>query len=273
VEIETSARDQFILRRQPDGAWRVLPYGFPADPALVSEFIARLEDLRVADFYKDVITAPDLPDKGLASPSLRFILKTAVTNTVGATNFVVTQLDFGTNQDNKIFARRTDESSLYTVKLDDVANLPSASWQLRQRRIWDFTENDVAGIVIQQDGKTRGIDRRGTNRWALRPGSSGVINDLAMDEVIHQLGALSAVVWVSRGDDSRAACGFETNHLQLTVELKNGPALTVEFGGTAPSGFPYALTRLEDQPWIFEFPWPLYQYVRTYLTIPEYIQR
>jgi hypothetical protein len=270
-EIEVTARDHFTLQRLPQGAWRVLPEGFPADAALAEEFIARLSQLQVADFVKDAVTAADLPDKGLASPSLRFVLEAAVTNATGITNVIVTQLDFGTNQENKIFARRADESSLYTVKAADLAGLPSAGWQLRERRIWNFTENDVAGISVHQEGKTLEMERRGANSWALRPGSQGIINDLAMDEVAHRLGELEAVCWVARGDEQRADYGFTPNNQRITVELKTGRKLTVEFGGTAPSGSPYALSLLDDQTWIFEFPWPLYQYVKTYLAIPGYI--
>jgi hypothetical protein len=186
---------------------------------------------------------------------------------------VITRIDFGTNQEDKVFARRTDESSLYTVKVADLARLPSASWQLRERRIWSFIENDVARITIHQNGKTQEMARKGTNSWALEPGSTGVIkNVLAMDEVSHRLGELTAASWIGRGDEKRADCGFTSDGHRVSLELKNGSKLTVEFGGTAPSGCMYAQTELEDQPWIFEFPWPLYyQYVQPYLTIPTYI--
>lgn len=153
----------------------------------------------------------------------------------------------------------------------DLAPLPTASWQMRDRRVWNFNENDVARLVIHQEGKIREIDRRGTNSWSLAAGSSGDINDLALDEVTHQLGELEAANWVARGDVNREAFGLAPTRYQLSVELKNGRLLTVEFGGTAPSGFPYASTVLDNQPWIFEFPWPLYQYVKSYLTIPAYI--
>ena len=271
-EIEVRAQDNFTLQRQTNDTWRVLPQGYAADPALVSELVTNLGRLQVAEFFKDVVTIPDLPAKGLASPTRQYFLKAATTNApTGPTNVVMVQLDFGTNQDDKVFVRRADESSLYTVQLADVERLPSASWQMRLRQIWNFNENDVAQITIHQDGKTRQIIRRGTNSWSLAPGSQGIINDLAMDEVTHRLGDLAAVVWVELGDQNRAGYGFAPDNLKLTVELKDGRNLTVEFGGTAPSGFPYALTLLDGQPWIFEFPWALYQFAQLYLTIPSYI--
>lgn len=271
--IEVRAADQFTLARQADNSWRVLPQDFAADATLVDEFIKNLTGLQVTEFVKDVVTAPDLPGKGLASPTRQYILRAASPQAApGATNPIVAQLDFGTNQDDKVFARRADESSLYTVKQADLARLPTASWQLRERRFWNFTENDVARIFIHQDGKAREVVRRGTNSWSLAPGSQGVINDLALDETAHRLGQLAAERWVARGDETPAAYGFGTNAYQVSIELKTGRRLTLEFGGTAPSGFPYARTWLEDQPWILEFPWTLYYpYVQQYLTIPAYI--
>jgi hypothetical protein len=268
--IEVRAQDHFTIERGADNTWRILPGGVAADPELVDAFIRNLGDLQVSEIVKDVVTAPDLPNVGLASPSRQFTLRAAVTNAAaGITNRIIAQLDFGTNQDDRVYARRTDESSLYTVTQADLALLPSASWQLRERRIWHFDESDVARILIHQDGRTREVVRNGVNSWSLAPGSQGIINDLAMDEVAHQLGGLTAESWIAQGDENRARYGFTTNSLRVEVELKTGRKLSVEFGATAPSGSTYALTALDDRPWIFEFPWRLYhQYVQTYLTIP-----
>ncbi len=274
--IEIQAQDSFSLQRQTNRNWRVvpqsLPGGFPADPALVDDFFASLTNLQVTGFPKDVVTTPDLPAWGLDTPTRRFALKTAATNAVtGPTNILIAQLDFGTNQDDKIFARRADESSIYTIKLADLQRLPVASWQMRDRQIWKFAEEDVARLLIHQDGKTREIIRKGPKSWSLAPGSQGIINDLALDEATHRLGDLAAAVWVDHGELDNARYGFSADDYRLSVELKNGQKLNVEIGGTAASGFPYAMTVLDGQPWVYEFPWGLYQFVQMYLTIPAYI--
>ena len=274
--IEIQAQDSFSLQRQTNRNWRVvpqsLPGGFPADPALVDDFFASLTNLQVTGFPKDVVTTPDLPAWGLDTPTRRFALKTAATNAVtGPTNILIAQLDFGTNQDDKIFARRADESSIYTIKLADLQRLPVASWQMRDRQIWKFAEEDVARLLIHQDGKTREIIRKGPKSWSLAPGSQGIINDLALDEATHRLGDLAAAVWVDHGEPDNARYGFSADDYRLSVELKNGQKLNVEIGGTAASGFPYAMTVLDGQPWVYEFPWGLYQFVQMYLTIPAYI--
>ena len=65
------------------------------------------------------------------------------------------EVDFGTNQADKVFARRADESCVYAVKLADFQRLPSASCEMRERRIWNLSTNDVAGVTIRQQGRVR----------------------------------------------------------------------------------------------------------------------
>ena len=84
-----------------------------------------------------------------------------------------------------------------------------------------------------------------------------------------RLGELRAAVWVARGDENRARLGFTDSGHKITVELKNGEkpqVLDLEFGGLAPSLFHYALATLDGQPWIFEFPVPLFYDVLRYLS-------
>jgi hypothetical protein len=273
-EIEIHARDTFTLKRQTSNSWRVvLPQGqgFPADTALVDELIARLNGLQVAQFVKDVVTLPDLPGFGLDPPTRQFILKTAVTNDAAATtNSVVTRIDFGV-QEGKVFARRAGEDFVFAIKPADFEPLNLASVQMRDRRIWNFTTNDVARLTIRQDGKTRQLVRKGAASWSLAPGSQGVIDDVmaaTIEETVFRIGGLTAVAWVGHGDQERARAGFTQNGRRIIIELKTGEQLSIEFGGEAPSGSPYAAVVIDNEPWIFEFPWPPYEYVQLYLKIP-----
>ena len=268
-EIEVHAGEDFTLQGQASNTWRILEQKFPVDPVLAREFIGNLAGLQVAQFVKDEVTDLGLPLFGLKSPLRKYILKTADTNAAGVTNIVIAQIDFGTNQDGQIFAKRADESFVYEIKPSDFQQLPSAGWQLRDRRIWNFSTNDVTRITIHQNGKTREIVRTEANTWSLAPGSQGVINVFAPEEISYRLGKLAAAAWVDRGDQNRARCGFTPDSLRLTIELKSGEKREIEFGGDAPSQFPYAAVALDGQTWIFEFPVDLYyKLVLPYLTIP-----
>ncbi len=188
------ARTNFTLQRQGTNGWRVVGEKFPVDAGSVQQFIQTLAGLRVAEFVKDVVTAPDLPAYGLAAPAWQITLLSAV----GDTNAVIAQLLFGTTQTNEVFVRRADEDFVYAISLEDFNQLPEAGWELRERRIWNFSEADVAQITIHQNGQTRQIIHNGPNQWSLAPGSQGIIVPAAIEETAHQFGELTAAAWLAR---------------------------------------------------------------------------
>jgi hypothetical protein len=264
ASIEIAGEDRFTLVHQTNNHWRVMPQDFAADTSSMNDFILTLAQMRVAQFVKDVVTGPDLPAYGLATPRREYILKAGANGTNGA----AVRLLFGTNHDEVVFGKRADEDSVFSVKQADFNRLPAASWEMRERRIWTFTEDDVARVTIEQEGRKRELVRSGTNTWSLAPGSFGVINTFAIEETVHRLGELSAAFWTARGAFDRAKFGFTDKPHRLTIELKDGTKREVEFGGNAPSQFPYAVVTLGGGPWLFEFPWPTYQFIESYLSIP-----
>ena len=267
--IDMRGADPFSVQQQTNGAWRVLPQGFPADAGLVKDFLTALSALQIVEFTTDVATAPDLAEKGLASPVRQYILKSAATIASGPTNAVIAELSFGTNQADKIFARRADEPGfVYAVKLADFQRLPAAGWQLRERRIWNLSTNDVAGATLRQQGRVRKIVRNAAHDWAFANNSQGTINVLAVEETVSGLCQLTAGVWVARGAPDRARFGFTDNDLQITLELKSGDKASVELGSEAPGNVPYAVTTLDGEPWVFECPVWLYVYAQRHLSVP-----
>jgi hypothetical protein len=175
---------------------------------------------------------------------------------------------FGTNAENKVYARRLDESSVYGINPADFELLPRASWQLRSRRIWNASEAEVVKVIIRQQAKTREIINKQNHNWSLAPGSSGSIEDLAVDQTVRGLCQLAAVSWVGRGDQDRSRYGLTPDAHQITLELKNGEKLTVDLGREASPVSQFAAVTLEGQPWIFEFPVKLYRDVVGCLSIP-----
>jgi hypothetical protein len=269
ASIEVRGQDNFSVRQQTNNTWRVLPQDLPADADLVRALLSALSSLQIVEFTKDVATAPDLPLYGLASPTRRYTLRSPATNSPsGPTNAIITELNFGTNQADKVFAQRADEPGfVYAVKLADFQRLAAAGWQMRERRIWSLSANDVARATIRQEGRMRQIVRNGPNDWSLAPGSPGVINDLAVEETVSGLCQLTAVAWVGRGAADRARFGLSDNSHQITFELKNGEKTSVEFSNRAPAGVPCAAVTLDGEPWVFECPAWLYNYVQRYLSV------
>lgn len=264
--IQVQGQDEFSLVWRTNDSWRVMPQDFPADPVLAAALPRKLSELQVADFVKDSVTEPDLPHYGLApAPARKYIIKWA--KTPAGTNPPI-ELDFGTTTNNQIFARRIGEDAVYGIAPIDFNALPSASWEMRDRRIWNFDVNDVSRLVVQENGRAREIIRNGTNGWSLAAGSSGVINDSAIEDTTRELGHLSAFAWVGHGAAKLSTFGFTPAGYQISVELKDGKKLTVQFGGKTRLDSCYASVLLDGEPWIFEFPPDLYSSIQFCLQIP-----
>ena len=266
--VDVRGEEKFSLDRQASNSWRVLPLNVPADTQLVQEFLSTLATMRIVDYTKDAVTAPDLPPFGLANPSRIYILISFPANSTPAvTNPALTELDFGTNRDDKVYVRRPDESSIYAIGIGDYLRLPVAGYQFRERQVWDVPIDDISSVTITQNGKTLQILRKGPYQWSLASGSQGVINELAIEESVRYLCRLSAGVWMAHGQKSLAQYGFRENGHKITLELKKGTKLALEFGAPTPSDSAYAAVTLDGEPWIFEYPPALYRFVGTYLTI------
>ena len=224
----------------------------PADEAMATRLARKLSELQVADFEADTVRAADtdLLPYGLKTPARQFIISWAPS--VTATN-PPTTLDFGTNTTGQVFARRIGEDSVYGIALADYDELPSASWQMRDRQIWNFEVKDVARLTFQQNGQTIEIVHR-TNDWKLAAGTNWILNDSAVEDTMRDLSHLKAFSWICHGADKPAGFDIDAKAYQLTVELKNGQKLAFQFGRETPLGSPYASVLLNGEPWIFQFP-------------------
>jgi hypothetical protein len=266
--IDIRAEDKFSLIRLTNDTWRVQPQNFPADVDLVKNLLVTLTGMKVSQFVKDVVPTVDLPTYGLATPARDYALKSSAPgSTTNFTNGLLAELQFGTNQEQKIFARRTDESSIYEIQSGDFQKLGSASCQFRERKIWDVSETNVASVTIRQDGKERELIRKAQYEWSLGPHSVGMVEPLSVEETVRGLCHLSATAWVARGETNRATFGF-TNAHSIAIELKNGDKLTMEFGRESPSSFPYGGVTLDGDFWVFECPLLLCRDALSYLKIP-----
>jgi len=257
--LEIAAEEKFTLRRQGSNSWAVTePQLMLADGDLVRTCLNLLASAE-GEVEKDVVT--DFAMYGLAPPLRQYSLKIAGTNvSETGTNRLVAQLDIGGRRDSKIFARGL-EPTVYLVE-EVLDKLPAAAWQFRDRRVWSFTTNQVTRLTVVQNGTTRRLVRGSAGDWKFAEGSTGILTStFALEETMYRLCELRATVCVNRGEGKRQLYGFTENGDKLAIELRIGEKtqlLTLEFGGKAPDGYPYAMAVIDGQTWIFEFPLQLY---------------
>ncbi len=255
--IEVRGDETFTVRRAANGGWMVDEV--PVDALFVEQRLFELSRLRAAEFVKDVVT--DFAPFGL-EPSLRqYSLRTVVTNASGPTNVLVARFEFGgMTPGGLVYARRSDENSVYSIPLLEFSRMPGAAWQLRTHRVWNFTTNQLAKVSVQEGAAGREALRQPNGEWVPVKGWTENLNPFALEEIALGLSQLHAVAWVARGAGVREKFGFAADATKLSVELRGDKpqVLTIEFGGSTPMQIPYGLVELNGQPTLFEFPWPLY---------------
>jgi hypothetical protein len=272
--IDIDAAERFSLQLVGSNQWSVVGQKYPADSETVTDFIKRLAGIKVTDFVKDVGIPSVFQSFGLTTNSQTITLHSIV----DGTNAVAAQIIFGNLDTNGVYVRRADEGFVYRVSLADANHLLDQAFRFRDRQIWDFTGRDVAQVTLRQNGKVRQIVHAGPDKWVLAAGSQGMITERYIEESIGGIQGvpglcqLSAWIWERPNvtdSDAQSNFGFNTNNLQITLELKNGEKHTVDFGSEIPNQHTaLASVVLDGQRWIFWFPPTLYQFVYYYLTIP-----
>lgn len=263
--IEFLADEAVVLERGTDDAWRIAsPYEAPADLLLTLELLARLAGLEFVDFEREVAT--DFKVHGLDPPLQSYRLLGAPTNAPpGATNIVLAELGLGLPKGNMRLARRGSENSVVTVL--DRGDLARAAWQLRDRRLWNFTTNQIAAISVLQQGATKRLIRQGSMQWTTEAESSGGFNPLTIEETAYRLGQLRAERWVAWGDDRLPLYGFPQAACRIDVELKpqDGatPVHSLWLGRGSPGGGRYAAVKMTlPAGWVvFELPAPTQAFI------------
>src|ERR1019366_5447748 len=120
-----------------------------ADPDLMKDFFGDISTVNIADYVKDVATDLDNAVYGLTVPKRRYVFKSFLTNTVAAvTNQWIAQIDFGAEKDGKVYTRVAGDNWVYASSAELVDRLPKRAYQLWDRRLWQFTTNDVNSLAV-----------------------------------------------------------------------------------------------------------------------------
>ncbi len=268
--IEVGAgQDRFSLQQQSPNKWLVLPRNLPADADACTNLLYRLGHLAILEPF-DAVTAPELAQDGLAGGAVRKLLFRTAPPAPGATNPAFAEIDIGATNDTRVFVKRADESSVYAVSLADIQRLPVAFYQMREHRIWNFSDDDLARVTVRCQGRVRQLVHtdKGPQAWSLASGSTGEIEPLAVGDTLHSLAQLTVTNWVGFGAQCRQRCGVSEASGQIALELKDGRKPVVELGGPAPGGSLYGAVTLDGEPWVFEFdPWDA-KWIQTFLLPP-----
>ena len=254
--INISAGDSFSLEQSTNGMWQISsPSKLPADEELVFALLGRLRNMEAVSREREVVG--DFSAFGLAQPTAQYTLLQR-----GGTNAILGQISFGApagETSEELFARRFDEDSVYRVQAVERQLLPAYSYQLRQRRFWDFPAKAVTKITLTQGEQSLELLRNQDGEWT-RTGQS--LTDDQREKIPTALGALGrlqAARWTARGADKLATYEIIQRKKSVTLELQhNGQTLTrkIQFGKQSElfNYFAFATDPLEQEAVVFECP-------------------
>ena len=260
ARIEVMANESFALSQNTNGIWSLTaPAPLPADQELVFALMKNLGQLQAVNRAAEVVA--NFGEYGLAQPSASFTLRNR-----GGTNTVRSRISFGSsvNNSDQLYARRHDEDTAYTVAAANRQRLPSWSYQLRDRRLWQFTNKDVAKFTVAIADKVATLERNNTGQWT-QPGRQLSAKETSeINMALNQLGQFQAANWTARGDDKRGAYGILEEKKSLTLQLRrDGKTVErkLEFGRRSPRRTPFAMATdpLKQEPVVFEFPVEVYE--------------
>ena len=246
---------KFTVAKKPDGAWQVTePKQFPADAMLVSVMLTNLRNAQVVDFIKDNAVAADFEKYGLANPWLNLEINGA---SVGGDRWKET-IAFGTVDTRRAAVRANGDPTIIGLRREQAILLPKEAFKLRERRLWSFATNQVAGVTIQLDNKSTQFMRLPNSTWRSTDNEAlDQIQSAMLEETVYRMGVLSAIGWVAEGKPAMEATGIKIGANQLTAEVDtaDGPRqFQLEFGDKGPLGRTRVMTGQYGTPTIFSAP-------------------
>jgi len=246
---------KFTVAKKPDGAWQVTePKQFPADAMLVSVMLTNLRNAQVVDFIKDNAVAADFEKYGLANPWLNLEINGA---SVGGDRWKET-IAFGTVDTRRAAVRANGDPTIIGLRREQAILLPKEAFKLRERRLWSFATNQVAGVTIQLDNKSTQFMRLPNSTWRSTDNEAlDQIQSAMLEETVYRMGVLSAIGWVAEGKPAMEATGIKIGANQLTAEVDtaDGPRqFRLELGNKGPLGRTRVMTGQYGTPTIFSAP-------------------
>ncbi|MBZ0188513.1 MAG: DUF4340 domain-containing protein, partial [Candidatus Obscuribacterales bacterium] len=220
IEIETSDKETFVLKKS-DNVW-VLPslYEYPADKTKVADLISKIQDLKSG---WPVATTSDAQKRFKVMES-EFETKLSFSNDGKA----LAVLYLGTSPSfKKQHVRLADKNDIFTIGLD-ASDLTTENTDWMDRNLFALEAKDVSQFVLPQFGLKKVKDK-----WCLRDDSS----DIAINQPV----AISFFKRVSRLQVS-TVLGVE----QKPEYAMDSAPLTIGFTLQSGKTFEYKLARPEQ---------------------------
>lgn len=181
----TTADRRLALIRQERG-WRLTqPFSDQADRSDVNELINHLAAVRIQRFVDDAPQVERLADWGFDQPQAELILHQRTVPPAATTLFFGKPLP---DNAQLIYAKRSDEPSLYAVNRSDVEALSVDPHGLRNKACFEFFSSSVRKIEVVKEAHAWAIEQ--TNGQWRTPQAAEALDGNTVEEFLSKLSDL-----------------------------------------------------------------------------------
>lgn len=209
----TNSENIFIKRDRPEDRFEVFLDGEMRTPNETALFalLKTVTEARVSGFVSDTATNP--ATYGFDNPflTLRFL---------GFDDTII-QLDFSRSKEGEILAMRAGTNTIVKIDPAMLALIPLNTWEWRDTRLWEISENDVHSIERRlRDTPPLTLGYKGiTEQWTARQGDEDRTPELALDRAnrfLDHLTGLQAGTWI-RADNQQARKALADPDMVITL--------------------------------------------------------
>lgn len=228
----TAADHSYRLERRQDQWHLIEPIADAADLATVSTLLSKLRGLRITQFVTDAPEAEQLSSWGLEAPPI----KLQISQEDDAEPLTVAIGHPPSDHPDQRYARRSDESTVYTVDQQAVDGLLHDPMMLRSQACFSFFASHVTKVELAWQDASWMIERR-EGQWRSAGEAGQTLDGARVEELLWQLRDLNVVRVVEDHPAALSPYGLEPP--AGSVQVWTEPALEPErllIGSTIQDG-------------------------------------
>jgi len=190
---------------QRDHTWRLTqPLTDRASQSNVDALTNGLGDLHIKRFINDTPAVEQLTTWGLDQPTAEIHIHQSGGTTRQVTLFFGKPLP---EDHSLVYAKRSDELSLYAVSEADVVALLKDLQQLREKTCFHFTTDHVTKLAVTQGETHWTIERTGAS-WREAGGTSSALDTGQVEHWLNQVAELQLRGFIAEAETNRSRFGL-----------------------------------------------------------------
>ncbi len=233
VRIQSDSKEPIVCSRADQHWWVTQPMSDRGDTARIRDILSELKNLKIAkaDFVSD--KEEDIARHGLDKPRL--------TISIGSTEGDVQNLLLGHSLDDRIYAKRDDESSVFFVHDVVLSDLDLEANDLRDKLLLRFDSIGTYGIEkveLKYPDTTLTMVKTKQYDWMITSPTEILADRDIIREFVERIKDLQIQQYIDDSGEDLDKYGLGDSSIEVSVFRKIGEGETVKFmiGDSDPDG-------------------------------------